>query len=81
MPKPTPERNFPRQVVFQESAQETGGNDRRERLAALLSTALSRHLGQDRAAMLNVSVHSVDYAPTLSPTTDDQSTVAREAIL
>ena len=43
-------KTSPRHVVYQEASLEQSDTTRLDRLAALLSTALSRNLGQDQPA-------------------------------
>ena len=70
-PRPT------RQVIVREAPMAADASDRLDRLAALLSEALSRRLAQLNAQG-QVDFRQLDYTPNLSPTTDDQSTPARK---
>lgn len=64
---------YARQVLIQVVPEETNRSERLDRLEALLSTALSRRLGQDKLAGLESSALPFDYPPNLSLTTDDRS--------
>ena len=75
-----PETRLSRQVIVRPAQDPPGDLDRPTRLASLLSTALSRSLGQNQSPEQDASTRRVDYAPNLSPTTDAKSTGHREAI-
>ena len=68
----------PQQVLIQEIPEQAHDSERPDRLAALLSTALSRRLGQEKLAGQESSDLPFDYPQNLSLTTDNRSTLNRE---
>ena len=71
-------RHGQKQVVVQVVASESPDVTRVDRLATLLSEALSRRLGQDPSKQLNCSSLPLDYPPVVSPTNRAKSAVPTE---
>lgn len=67
-----------RQVVIQTASQQNDAVKRVDRLAALLSEALSRRLAHSQPKSTGTLDRPLDYLPTLPPTTDVKSTRRRD---
>ena len=79
--QPVPQRKAhksSRTILTREACYDANGGQRLERLAALLSEALSRRLGQVPPVAAESPAAPLDYLPVVSPTTVAKSAVPTE---